>query len=285
MTMKAVENALAKASASVKKGWKAYRENWRKVVWAFAVIFAFALFETALDIANRFSPLFSLFRIGAGLSGALVLLSIAVAILSWLVSHLITLSVMRPLYEMVSGKKEISEWRSLVRGQILNTVKVIAVRFAAGLIIMIPFGVWLLANVGVFGALMKSDLSAGSMLALFGGSLLLLIPVLAVVLALAFIVNLLLTFFEVELVIAGRGAGAAVKASVALAKANVGSVLAYNLVWSVLGIAIAIASVLACLTCILLPVVIVVGPLVVQPVQQSSLIALWMDLKKVKKQN
>ena len=92
------------------------------------------------------------------------------------------------------------------------------------------------------------------------------------------IINFLLTFLEIEVVVAGKGVIAALQSSFSLVTSNLVSVFLFNLVWWLLGIAFGFITMALCCTVCLAPLALIVGPLIAVPIEWISKLILWREL-------
>ncbi len=266
----------------ISDAFELYKERWRDVVVPFLVLFViaivFGLVSFGLSLTsktvckNAVNP-----YILIALCYVPQIMQYAFGIVEGLVQFIVILAVLIPLWELISGAK-VSDWSVHLGEQLLNAIKVIVLRTALMLLVILPLIVFVILNLTLIVAAMNSG-GGLSGLVTFGGFAVL-VGVIVAAVVLMIVINFLLTFLEIEMVVGGKGLLGAIGASYGRVMANVVPCFLFNLVWWLLQIAIGLlTTVLICCTlCLAYPVAIIVSPLIVAPVMWISKLMLWKEL-------
>jgi len=264
-----------------------YREKWEDVVGAFLALFlvglGFQVAGIAIGLVRGVACSLPHPLVIIGLCLPLLAVQIGLGILQWLLNGLMTFSALKPLSEMIDGRK-ISSWTGHLKPQAVNAIKVLLFRFIVHVLLAVPLIVFTILNFAlIFAAAMRA--SSGGGVLLVADILLFLAAVLLTIIA-ELLANFLLSFLEVEVVLNGRGVLSAAGSSVSLVRANFADVFLFDLAWFMLGIGIwwgmgLCIGLIVCSMCCLLPlaiVVVLVTPLVVVPLWLTSNMMLWKRL-------
>ena len=264
----------------IQDSYELYKENWRKVITAFVVLFLLGLVFSIVDFLARLSEdtvckvtnnptLVLLFCLSP------VVLQLVLGVIGGLFSNLITIAVIRPMDEII-GKKTVSNWTKHFSPQLFNAIKVMVVRALISLIVFAPF---ILALLGSIPALIALKNNVNPTLLLGGG--LLLIVILLIFTAIVWsVVMFLLTFLEVEIVLGGGGVFGAMSRSANLVKENPVDVFVFSVLWFFIRSAVGILNIMLLCTVCLIPLMFVTLPFIVEPIELMSKVELWRKLTK-----
>src|SRR5271157_2020823 len=247
-----------------------YKEKWRSVITAFIVIFLIAIF---FGIANFIISLPG--KLGVcDAKNALILLVFCISpyVLQYIlgfvnnmINVMVTMAVIAPMDEMAGGKA-ISSWTDKFRKQLVNSILVILLRTILAVICFGPIVLAVILNISVLIALSNSN----NIGILFGGGFLILLLFSGLCILVFAIMSFLLTFLEVEVVLGGSGVLQAGIKSARLVMSNFWDVLAYSLVWLVIGIAVGVLTIIIACTICLAPLAYVIPPFIVAPIELLS---------------
>jgi hypothetical protein len=264
----------------IEDSYELYKEKWRGVITAFAVIFLIALIFGIMDFVISLPGQLGVCEV----KNALILLVFCISpyilryilgFISGLIDIMVTMAVIGPMDEMAGGKA-ISSWTSNFTKQLVNSVLVILLRTILAVICFGPIVIAVILNISALVAL-GNNKNIGI---LFGGGLIIFLMVLAVCFLVFAILNFLLMFLEIEVVLGGSGVLQAGIKSAKLVTSNLGDVLAYAIVWFVIGIAVGILTLLVMCTLCLLPLAYLIAPFIVAPIELLSKVILWRKLTK-----
>ncbi|MEM3555684.1 MAG: hypothetical protein QXF56_03135 [Candidatus Micrarchaeia archaeon] len=259
-----------------------YKENWRSVITAFAVIFlitfVFGIINFVVQLPGSFicdegSPfaenavLVLLFCVSPAI------LQIITSVFETLITIIIHMAVLKPFDEMAAGKP-ISSWTFGFINQAGNALLVIIFRVIVFGVSYTPFVITLIPFIPALIA------SKGSIEVLLGGGAALLITFLLGVF-LSIVLNLLLCFLEIEVAVGGNGILDAAAKSAGLVTSNFFDVILFAALWFFIGIGIGlITTIMACTVC-LLPLAWLIPSFIVGPVELLSKVILWRRLKNL----
>jgi len=265
----------------------AYRADWRKVIAPFLVLFIISLIFGVLVFLLRLPGPFCRSLESQSVYAALLLCyfpEVAQAVLGLaeeLVSYLVIFAALIPLWELSKGKR-VTDWSAHIGEQLPNALKVILFRVGLNVFIALPLAFFIALNMGVIVAAVQSGSGLAGILAL--GSIGMLIAVVLFVAVLMVVVNFLLTFLEVGMAVGGLGLFASINASIRAVMANLVDVFLFNLVWWLIRMAVAAVGLIMCCTVVLIPLMIILNPLIVRPVEWTSKIMLWDEISCGKKE-
>lgn len=263
----------------ISEAFALYRESWKKVVVPFVVLLAiaviFGLVSFGISLVSQVvCPNTDNLYLLLALCYAPQIFQNLLGMVEQLVGLVVVMAVLAPLWGLVSGKK-MGDWKGNLGSQFLNAIKVVIVRFVLTMVALAPLIVFIAINIVAIVAIVQSGSGFGGLAAV--GGIAIILVVLLVTVILMMIVSFLLTFFEIEVAVGGKGVFDAIGASYGLVTANLAEAFIFNLAWWLLGIAIAIFTVfLACTIC-LAPVAMVLSPLVIVPVMWISRLMLWRE--------
>lgn len=260
--------------------YEAYRDNWKKLITAFVVIFLFALILGIIQLVGRISQdtickasqntwVIIIFCLSP------LVLQYGLGIIGGLLNTLITMAVIEPIDEIESGKTP-SDWTKHFSPQLVNAILVMILRFLLTVIIYAPLIVVVIVSVPALVAFGNSS----NIAMLLGGGLLMLVVTLAVCTVVWSTAMFLLTFLEVEVVLGGHGALDAGVKSARLVRDNLWDVLIFSIAWYFIRIAMGVLNILFLCTCVLIPLMFVIDPFIVEPIELMSKVMLWRRLKK-----
>ena len=281
-----------------------YKENYRKIITAFIAIIAISVLISLLYFPLRFS--LSLNEMACDVSGAqghegnivssaasnmlcetLKFTSLIEHGLDWITALLVLiviLSVMKPLEEIVSSKKQVSEWTSHISFQLSNSIKLFVFDTLIGLVTFVPTILLLLIVVPDAVSLFFSITSGQGSEELIGPISKLVLKSFAVLIIgvltgalLGILCAVLFTFVHVELALENKGIISAARSSVELFRNNMGQVILFHIIWLLIGIVAAVMTFLTC--CMAFFVAPIVSYLMILPVRLLSEIILWKELK------
>jgi hypothetical protein len=259
--------------------YELYKENWRSIITAFAVLFLIAL---VFGLVNFFAQLPSNFICDHTNNVLLVLifclspavLQVITNMINGLLEVLIAMAVLKPLDDMAGGKV-ISDWTKHFMPQLVNAIMVIILRGLVLLVSFTPFILVVIMNASSIVMLRNTQYGGIAL----GGGILLAILTLLLGFLLSMILNFLLTFLEIEVVLGGGGILQAGVRSAKLVVKNLADIIIYSFLWFAISIGVGILAILLACTCILLPLVFIIGPLIVSPINLLSKVILWKSLK------
>ncbi|NYZ79256.1 hypothetical protein H0N99_03855 [Candidatus Micrarchaeota archaeon] len=264
----------------IEDSYELYKEKWRSVITAFAVVFLIALVFGIVNFVISLPGQLGVCEV----KNALILLVFCISpyILQYilgfvnsLINLMVTMAVIGPMDEMAGGKA-ISSWTSKFPKQLVNSILVILFRTILAVICFGPIVILVILNISALVAL-GNNKNIGVLL---GGGLIIILMVLGVCILVFAILNFLLMFLEIEVVLGGSGVLQAGIKSAKLVTSNLWDVLAYAVVWFVIGIAVGILTLLVMCTVCLLPLAYVITPLIVAPIELLSKVILWRKLNK-----
>ncbi|NYZ76501.1 hypothetical protein H0N98_04590 [Candidatus Micrarchaeota archaeon] len=264
----------------IQDSYELYKENWRKVITAFIVLFLFALILGVVNILSRFvvdticqaannAVLVLLFCISP------LILQVVLGLLGGLLNNVITIAVIKPMDEII-GKKTVSDWTKHFFPQLFNVIKVMVVRGLVSLIIFTPLVLVALGSIPALIAL-KGNINPALLL---GGGILLILIVGVISVIVWSIVMFLLTFLEVEIVLGGRGIFGAMSRSIRLVMSNLWDVFVFSILWFLIRMGVGVLNLMLMCTICLIPLTFVTIPFIVEPVELMSKVVLWRKLNK-----
>jgi hypothetical protein len=264
----------------IEDSYELYKEKWGSVITAFVVVFLIAL---AFGVINFIISLPG--KLGVcNFNNTLIILIFCISpyilqyvlgFVNGLIDLMVTMAVIGPMDEMAGGKA-ISDWTGKFKKQLVNSILVILLRTVMTIICFVPIAIVLILNISVLAALANNK----NIGILFGGGLIIFVMILAVCALVFAILNFLLTFLEVEIVLGGNGVLQAGIKSAKLVTSNLWDVLAYALIWFVIGIVVGVVTVIMTCTVCLLPLAYVISPFIVAPIGLLSKVILWRKLTK-----
>lgn len=264
----------------ISEAFALYKEKWKEVIVPFVVLFVISIIFAVLD--SGLSVVSDALCDAAGNPYLLLVLCYAPEIMRYalgliegLVSLVVIMAVLRPLWELVEGVK-VSEWTVHLGNQFVNAVKVILLRFALTVVAFLPLGVFIVLNIAAIVAAVKLAQGLAGILLLGGLAVMLALGLLTVILLI--IINFLLTFLEIEMVVGGKGLLSALQASYGMVASNLVGVFLFNLVWWLIGIALGLITLALCCTLCLAPLALAIRPFIVTPVEWTSRLTLWREL-------
>jgi len=268
----------------ITEAYELYRENWKSIISAFAVLFVLSIIISGIDLVARIlgnticeavdnAILIILFCI------APPLMQILFQIIDSLLSVVITMAVITPMGEIAAGKP-ISRWESHFTKQIVNAVLVILLRLLVLLVSFSPLIIVVILNISTLVALKDRQDITGLLL---GGGFITIVLTLLLGVAVSMILNYLLLFLEMEVVLGGSSIIDAAMKSARLVLSNLADTLVYSAIWFAIGFGVGIVTfILACTIC-LIPLAIAVGALAVEPINLLSRVILWRTFKNLGK--
>lgn len=268
-----------------------YKKNWKKFITGFGALVLIAVLIAVLQIGVSIAGSAACGRVADPNMDFIACISSDVvkyttSTLEGIVNVVVIVALLIPLYEMVA-KKQISNWTGHIVPQLGNSVKLMIFGIVKELIIIAPFAAFLIAvilpMVIAAGTGAGKQTGVAAVLPLLSiGMLVLLIPALIFYIVINFAVNLFLTFLSMEMVVGEKGLFESIKSSFGIVKANFVEVFVFKVVWWLIGIPVAIITMLLACTVCLLPVALLVRPLLVEPVQIISTVDLWKQLTQKK---
>lgn len=264
----------------IEDSYELYKEKWRSVITAFAVIFLIALVFGIIDFIISLPGQLGVCEVNNALIVLVFcispyILQYTLGFVNGLIDVMVTMAVIGPIDEMAGGKA-ISSWTNNFPKQLVNSILVILLRTILAVICFVPILITVILNISALVAL-SNNKNIGI---LFGGGLIVFLMVLVVCFLVFSILNFLLTFLEIEVVLGRSGVLQAGIKSAKLVISNFWDVLAYAIVWVVIGIVVGIITVLVMCTVCLLPLAYVITPLIVAPIELLSKVILWRKLTK-----
>ncbi|MEM4389785.1 MAG: hypothetical protein QXG98_03920 [Candidatus Micrarchaeia archaeon] len=260
-----------------------WKNNWRKFITAYLVLFAIGLVFGAINfIIDLSQDALCSSEEPAMLLALCVfpqLISYALNVIEGFVSIIVMLAVIRPFYEL-SERKPPSDWADHFVPQLPNAIKVALLRFAIFLAAFIPLGIVVVLNLSALLALVASRIEGSAFLSVLPTAAPLSIVAATLFgILLHFIANFLLTFLEVEVVLSKVGVIQAAAASVTLVKQNLLDVFIFGLIWLGVNFGISVLSFMLCCTVVLIPLIFLIQPFILAPTYTLSTILLWKQLK------
>jgi len=267
----------------INTAYELYKEKWRSVVTAFAVVFVITFIFGVINFVAQLPGNFicdenSPFQTQNTLLILVFCVSPAILqrtteVLTSLISLLITMAVLKPMDEIAAGKP-VSSWTVHFPKQILNAILVILFRAIVLAVCFIPFMLTLIPVIPVLIA------SKNNFAFLAGGGAVLLLTLLLGFL-LSLVLNFLLSFLEIEIVIGENGILDAVSKSARLVINNFLDVLLFSLLWVFIGLGVGIVTFFIACTICLLPIAWLIPAFIVQPIKLLSKVILWRRLKSL----
>lgn len=264
----------------IQDSYESYSDNWRKLISAFIVLFIFGVVVGVIDLVGRLSSdtickatndtlLVLIFCISP------LILQYGLGVVGGLLNTLITIALIKPIDE-IGGRKTVSNWTEHFTPQLLNAILVMVLRGLLSIIIFAPFILILVGSIPVLVALGNKS----NILALVGGELLLVIITLAVSCVVWSVVMFLLTFLEIEIVLGGHGVLDAGVKSANLVKNNLEDALIFSIIWFMIRMAVGALNILLLCSICLIPLMFLINPFIVEPIELMSKVAFWRKLNK-----
>lgn len=199
-----------------------------------------------------------------------------------MVAALIILSTIKPLSEIVEGKKP-SEWTANLKQQLPNAVKLFILEVFTYLVVVVPLIILLallvpdaLPLLDFAKANEAGDQVVHSLINALIKALVAILRGIAIGVLLMAVIVFFLTFVRIELALSDVGLLQAAKNSIRILKANLFEVFLFHFIWFTLGVVLFFLSILAC--CFSGIVGSIVAALVLLPIRLLSEIVLWRQL-------
>jgi len=267
-----------------------YKENWRKFATAYLVIFLIDIFFGGIKFALNIVIVLACPSDNTVLQLILCdfpqltqyVFTATITFIDFFINLLVALAVITPFYEL-SERKPVSDWAGHFFPQLPNAFLVIILRYIITLAAFIPFGIVIALNLSAIIAIAGSDggiSNLSSALPMFGLIAIVASALFSVLLMWAF--NFFLTFLEIEVVLSKYSVLEAAGASISIVRKNLLDVFIFDLVWVGVNFGVGLLSVLLCCTIVLIPVVYLIRPFLIAPVQTLSSILLWKQLKAIR---
>ncbi len=294
---------------SIESAYVLYKENHKKVLTAFLLLFFLSLIVKALSpipllsTASLFSSLGvectpsygdTMSSFESNLTCALMQHLPADALVTWvmaLVTTIVVLCVIKPLEEIIS-KKKISAWRTHLKAQQLNTIRLVVLQTALTAVNIIPaivLSAFIIQDTAHTSHIIDNGRNlmqpASAFLStyariMFTSALSILLGF--VLLLINIILALSLTFVRVELVLTDKGLVDAIKKSINLSIKNPWSVILFHILWLITDFILwLLAVILCCTTFFIVPAF---SLLLILPIRLLSEIILWKKLNSYLKE-
>ncbi len=280
---------LETAADAIQEASDLYSHNWQAVAPGLLMLFLISVAaglleflvgqfnQSALSSDNPFFVLaFGVFPI-AGLT----LLSFFITLLN----EYIVLPML-PSFENGLEGRTVSKWVANFKSGILPATKLIALRFLITLAIWSPFFLFAILNMHTLVALANSKIYKLS--DFFGGPLTLFFFLPLASALMTALANFLLSFLEIEYFLQKNNLEGALSASYDLVTSKFGQVFAFNAVWfgvwAISLVPLYIANIAFYINALcplfLLPLYWAIGPFVITPLYNLSLLDLWKKLRR-----